>query len=77
MRIKFPLIRYKYSIVARKNYLSAYASAKRPRVGEDWLRGSDLKDGKLRFKTLFSIIKDILFYDLHLGRHKKPSFVAK
>ena len=75
MRIKFPLIRYKYSVVVRKGYMGAYSSSKKPRIGEDWLRGSDLKDGKLNLKTLFFIIKDIFSHESYLGRWKKSTSV--
>ena len=75
MWIKFSLLRYKYSIVMRKGYLGAYTSAKKPRIGEDWLRGNDLKDGKLNLRTWFFVIKDIFSHEFYLGRWKKSTSV--
>lgn len=56
---------YKYSIhAARREYLGAYASCRKSRVGETWLRGSDLPDGKYNKETFDNIVKSIVGYEM-------------
>ena len=63
--------RNEYTIVAipGKSYLGAVASARRPRVGEDWTRGRDLADGNYSVETWYKILADIVAYELvRLGK---------
>ena len=65
----------KYSITARqetidnagnviKSYLGCIASSRRPLVGEDWTRGRDMADGRLKSKTWLRILEDIVAYEM-------------
>lgn len=47
-----------------KGYLGCIASTRKPRVGEDWNRGSDLHDGKYSEETFIKIMKDIVAHEL-------------
>lgn len=58
-----------YSIVANakedgKTYLGCIAKSRKPRAGEDWVRGSDLADGELTAGTFIKILGDIVAYEL-------------
>jgi hypothetical protein len=47
-----------------KGYLGCTVSTRKPRPGEDWNRGNDLKDGKYSEDTFIGIVKDIVSYEL-------------
>lgn len=47
----------------RPNYLGCTSSARRPRAGEHWHRGSDLADGPLEFETWHRIVCQIVSYE--------------
>ena len=70
MNINFPLFRYQYNILLDSdlNYMGASAFTKRPRSGEDWLRGNDLADGRFSIRTFFRIAKDIVTHEFGGGR---------
>lgn len=54
-----------YYVRAHENgYLGCVVSARKPRPGEDWTRGSDLADGKLDAETWNRILRDIVAYEL-------------
>ena len=59
---------HKYSIVAKERgdggYLGCISTNRMPNVGEDWLRGSDLADGKLEENTWHKILADIVSYEM-------------
>jgi len=67
----FPLIKYNYSIHRDGNHIGSDMITKKPRLGETWLRGRDLKDGKLTLNTIFGILKDIAYCELSLGRFQR------
>lgn len=69
MRIKIKLINYNYYLTIKSNYCGAVYECKAPREGEDWLRGGDLRDGKL-WKLPF-VLWDILCCDFSIGRWAK------
>jgi hypothetical protein len=48
-----------YRIRAKQTYLGCVMSNREPRPGEDWLRMSDLADGKCTVETLNKIFRDI------------------
>ncbi len=51
----------RYAITARANrYLGCTSSARKPRIGETWTRGSDLADGDLTQETFDKIMHDIV-----------------
>jgi hypothetical protein len=65
---KFRLLRYRYGMTINlvSNYCGAVAQALKPRPGEDWCRGNDLRDGKFwRFPW---VLLDILCYEFRLRR---------
>lgn len=68
MKITLPLLRYNYILRVQRKYLGASALAKKPNLGEDWLRGNDLADGKPSLETLWDILVDIISYEFNLGR---------
>ena len=45
-------------------YLGCIASARKPRVGEDWTRGNDLADGPYSIGTWRKIVNGIVAYEL-------------
>ena len=45
-------------------YLGCVASSRKPRVGEDWTRGSDLADGDWNQETWDKIVRSIVSYEL-------------
>ena len=49
--------------VSLPTYLGCGASARKPRAGETWTRGSDLADGPLTFETWVKILGDIVSYE--------------
>ncbi len=73
MKIRFRLRRYRYAIVCKWHYCGGYANCLRPRPGEDWIRGSDLRDGPLW--GLPAVLWDVLCYEFNWGRwgHRRPN----
>ena len=65
----------RYSIVAKtreggSNYLGCIAQSRKARTGEDWVRGNDLPDGNLSWKTWQQILLSILRYELQTIQRK-------
>ena len=58
--------RYRITAIDKKGlgYLGCIATARKPRAGEDWHRGSDLPDGELYGGTFDKIIEAIAAYEL-------------
>lgn len=60
----------KYRITAiekkgrKKSYLGCIATARTPRAGEDWHRGSDLYDGLLTKDVWHRILADIVSHEM-------------
>jgi len=71
MNIRFSLLKCRYCLTITRRYCGAIATSRRPRPGENWLRGRDLKDGKLR--VLPSVLWDIVCYELGMGRWRVPA----
>lgn len=74
---------YRYSISIRtpmtKNkkdngYLGCTVQSRKPRAGEDWIRGNDLADGVFSEKTFDKIKNDIIAYEL-VKIVKKPNSI--
>ncbi len=67
-----------YFIIAKDRakedgYLGCQVQCRKPRPGEDWLRGNDLPDGKFTKATWDIIEKAILNYELvKLSKYLKP-----
>lgn len=66
-----------YSIHARwgcsRTYLGCTASSRKPRAGEEHTRGSDLADGRFTYETWFSILADIVSYELvPIAKTRRP-----
>jgi len=67
-----------YFIVAidrtkNEGYIGCQVQCRKPRAGEDWLRGNDLPDGKFTKATWDIIEKAILNYELvKLTKYLKP-----
>ena len=62
---------YSYSISVilpseghKKGYLGCIVSRRKPRVGEDWIRGNDLTDGYYSKETFRRILADIVSFEL-------------
>jgi len=54
-------------------YLGCVVQCRKPRPGEDWLRGNDLPDGKFNKATWDLILKAIISYEIvKLSDYKKP-----
>jgi hypothetical protein len=66
MKIKIQLNKNNYCLTVKPQYCGATATNKKPRKNEDWLRGNDLKDGKL--SKLPSVLWDIFCYEFGIGR---------
>jgi len=66
--INFRLFRYGYHLIIKTTYCGATTTNLKPREGEDWLRGRDLRDGKLWKLPL--VLWDIICYEFHIGRWK-------
>lgn len=47
-----------------QGYLGCIGNTRKPRAGEDWTRGNDLRDGPLSEETWFGILGDIISYEL-------------
>lgn len=71
MRIRFPLIRRRYSLTITKGYCGAIMTAKKPLKGETWLRGCDLRDGNL--SCFPKVLWDIFCCELKMGRHSRKN----
>ncbi len=60
------------------SYLGCAVSTRKARVGEDWLRGNDLPDGKFTKKTWDMIINAIVSYELvKLSNYQKPDNIPE
>lgn len=77
-RLSFKTARNSYAIVGKPahplrppgsdmGYLGCVVSAREPRSGETWTRGSDLADGPFTEETWNRIVQDILSYELATG----------
>lgn len=66
LSLNFRLFRHSYHLIIKTNYCGATATNIKPREGESWLRGSDLRDGKLYKLPL--VLWDIICYEFHFGR---------
>lgn len=66
MVIRFRLFWNSYRLTIKRSYCGAVATRCKPRIGEDWLRGNDLRDGKLR--RLLFVLLDVLAYEFGFGR---------
>jgi len=62
MRFTFRLFRYRYQLTIKRTYCGATATALKPRPGENWVRGNDLRDGKLW--RLPWVLWDIIRYEV-------------
>ena len=73
--------RYFISAIEQKNgegYLGCSVSARKPRAGEEWLRGNDLPDGPFNKSTWDKILNAIVSYELvRLSEYKRPDTVPK
>ena len=67
MRLNFRLFRRRYTIAITRRYCGAQTSALRPLPGEDWLRGRDLRDGRLIALPL--VLADVIACEFGLGKH--------
>ena len=47
-----------------QGYLGCIAHTRKPRAGEDWTRGNDLRDGPLTEETWIGIMGDIISYEM-------------
>lgn len=65
-----------YKIVAHSGYLGAYMSMRKPRAGENWLRGSDLPDGKFNKSTWDRIMASILSLEIETSIGKTLETVS-
>ena len=54
------------SIKEDSGYLGCGVTSRKNRVGEDWVRGSDLPDGGYSKETFDMIIRAIVRYELQL-----------
>ena len=76
---------YQYFITAiekydgdKEDYLGCQVTARKPRAGEDWLRGNDLPDGPFTKKTWDKIIYAIVSYEMiKLSKFQKPDTVPE
>lgn len=66
MNIRFNLRRHTYTLTMSNRYCGAIVWNRHPRSGEDWLRGNDLRDGKLW--RLPAVLWDIVQYEFRFGR---------
>lgn len=66
LKSDFRLFRYGYSLIIKPTYCGATSTSLTPREGEDWLRGNDLRDGKLYKLPL--VLWDIICYEMNWGR---------
>lgn len=54
-------------------YLGCQVNCRKPRAGEDWIRGNDLPDGKFNKVTWNRILMAVINYELvKLSRFTKP-----
>lgn len=60
------------------SYLGCIADTRKPRPGEDWMRGNDLRDGDLSEETWIGILGDIVSYGiLRLQIQKLPTGIGR
>lgn len=77
-RFGFYTEEHQYFIVAidrtkDKGYLGCVVQTRKPRPGEDWLRGNDLSDGPFNKNTWNSIVNSIVRYEIvKLSKYLKP-----
>jgi hypothetical protein len=71
IRIRFYTEIHRFSISARpptqdkpNGYLGCIADSRKPRPGEDWTRGNDLRDGPLTEATWIGIMGDIIAFGI-------------
>ena len=71
--MKVKLFRFDYGLQGgyKENYLGAGYSNKKPTLGEDWIRGGDLSDGKFNLRTLLKIARDILRCEISGSKYRK------
>jgi len=69
MKINIRLFKYRYYLTIKPDYCGAITECLYPRLGESWLRGNDLIDGRL--KDLPKVLWDILAHEFSFGRWKK------
>lgn len=55
---------HKYHIRFTGEAMNCTASVRKPRAGEDWIRGNDLHDGDFCWETFQLILSDIVSYEL-------------
>jgi hypothetical protein len=67
--MKINLFRNNYNLTIKPDYCGVISQCKKPKLGEDWLRGSDLRDGKLH--RLPFVLWDIFCCELGIGRHSR------
>lgn len=77
-KARFFTDRFEYTIAARPgenvdkpydSYLGAVMSSRKPRAGEDWMRGNDLGDGEYTEDVWIRIMADIISHELvRLGK---------
>lgn len=71
--------RYFIAAIDKKSdegYLGCSVSARKPRAGEDWLRGNDLPDGPFNRPTWDKILNAIVSYELvKLSKFTRPEKV--
>lgn len=53
-----------YNISLSDGYLGCTATTRKPRAGEEWSRGNDLRDGKPTHETWNAILGDIVSYEM-------------
>lgn len=57
-----------------EGYLGCQVNCRKPRAGEDWIRGNDLPDGKFNKATWDKILMAIINYEVvKLSRFIKPT----
>lgn len=75
--------KHEYNIVAiadenDNGYLGCHVSTRKPRAGENWVRGNDLPDGPFNRNTWDKIINAIVKYELvKLSNFVKPAEIPK
>lgn len=55
-----------YIISASPTYLGCIVQTRKPRPGENHIRGNDLKDGEFSYEMWVTILTDILSYEMLL-----------
>lgn len=57
-------------------YLMGFAGSRKPRAGEDWTRGNDIKDGPFSKETWYQILSDIVSYEMVEVAKQKESITT-